>query len=213
MSTVLPNRETSRVPIMTALLVITVVLLLAFTYVTTLMQHATTIFAQGQARWIQAHIQTVEGLRRYARTGDPSDYATAQAAMQVPVMFERARRHLASRRPDREAAVREFMAGGLEHADAERAAWFGRAFRVVPFARATLEAWATGDAQFDTLVAIGAQLRDAHTRGDSATIAALTSRIDDVDRGIYRSEHEFTTTLASAARMLPPIVVNSCSDR
>ena len=208
MSTSAPrSRESNRVALFAVLLGVTVSLLLAFAYLTVVTQHAAGISAQGQAMWMQSHTRGVMHLRRYARTGDPRELVSFDAAVRAPLAFERAR--LALQRPDRdrEQGVAAFVEGGLARPDAERLAQFGKIFRYVKPGRDAIAAWARGDAQIDSLQAHRRALRAAWARGDSAGVWAIVARVDAADAALVEIEREFSGLIADASRRLPPLML------
>lgn len=199
------RRESTRVTLFAVILGVTVALLLAFTYMTVVTQHAAGIYTQGQAIWMQSHTRAVMHLRRYWRTGDPRELASFESVVQAPLAFERARVLLHQDEPDPDAAVRAFIDGGFPPPDARRAAVLGRVFRYLESGRAGQAGWAAGDSLLHDLQVAAVELPAAHARGDTAAMTAIIARVDSTDAALLEVEREFSRNVADASRRLPPL--------
>jgi diguanylate cyclase (GGDEF)-like protein/PAS domain S-box-containing protein len=164
---------------------------------------ATRAFVAGEARWSKAQKDSVYALRKYAASGDESDYLAYLDAVAQPLGVRRARRAMEAPDPDPETAFQAFVVGGSDPDDARLMI---RVYRWVrhfpPFARA-VEIWAQGDAKIDRLHDLAAELRRdvlAGRRGDE--LAEPLAAVDRLNEELAALEDDFAATLGAGSRFL-----------
>src|ERR1700759_4608085 len=91
------------------LLTMTLMLLLSIACISTL--SSLRAYVNGEGRWSKAEGQAIADLRRYADSGDESDYQLLQSQLNVPLGDLTARLQLQSAEPDLLLARRGFLAG------------------------------------------------------------------------------------------------------
>src|SRR5215475_13039143 len=97
------------------LLTMTLMLLLSIVSISTL--SSLRAYVNGEGRWSKAEGQAIAHLRRYAVTGNETDYARFESQLAVPYGDRVARLQLQRDNPDLNLAAEGFLAGHNDPAD------------------------------------------------------------------------------------------------
>jgi signal transduction histidine kinase/ActR/RegA family two-component response regulator len=161
-------------------------------------------YVGGESLWSKGQKEAVQALYRFALTHDERDYRHYLSALIVPAADRRAR--IALERPERDVdeAVRWFVIGGNDPADADELVQLFVRFGRASYMRRAIAIWVAGDSAIAELRRQGSRLHALIATGsrDSAAYRALLDGIAHTDRRLTVLEADFSTTLADGARWL-----------
>lgn len=168
------------------------------------LQAASTAWIVGQSHWSRGQQRAVAALDRYLDTGQPQALADAQAALDVPLGDMDARKALERHVPDTEAARAGFLRGGNAPSDIRRLVLSYRYGRELAHFRTASTLWQRTDTGLLELQSLARQIEAGHRQGalDDAARSSLRNRLQRADAALQDLAHEFTSALASMARLV-----------
>jgi signal transduction histidine kinase len=166
-------------------------------------------YVGGESLWSKGQKDAVYHLQRYVATHDPAEYRAFQEALKVPLGDRRGRLALEQSPPDRDAARLGFLAGGNHPDDVEGMIDLFVRFRHVSFMAAAIDIWAEGDEQIAELAALGHEMEERISSGDTGSpeLAALAIELPRLNRRLTELEERFSTTLGEASRIVSRLVL------
>lgn len=160
-------------------------------------------YVTGESLWSKGQKDAAYSLRRYAETGNATDYQRYRRAIRVPQLVRLAREAMQQADPDDALATELFRIAGVSRADAADMVSLYRRFGGLGPMREATAIWTQGDVLIRELETVAAALHAAVTGGaafDAPLRRALSQRIDRINARLTPIELDFTRLLADLAR-------------
>lgn len=163
-------------------------------------------YVGGEGLWSKAQKEAVNSLVKYTGTHQESDYRQYTNYLRVPLGDKQARLELDKPTPDSVVVRAGFIQGGNSPDDVDDLTFLYRHFHGISYMRSAIGIWARGDADITTLQDVASNihavvLNTSLTAAEQQTqIAALTSRVYDLDTRLTSLEDQFSATLGSGSR-------------
>lgn len=159
-------------------------------------------YVAGEAAYSKGQKGAVLALHRYARSGDPADFAEYESLIGIPVNDARAREILEDSSRPREESHRFLEAGQNHPDDVAGMAWLFRYLGETPLFAPQIEIWREADRKVAELVLTAEALaREIGAGGpEAAAVPGLLARIDAIDTQLTEIETAFSNRMGEAAR-------------
>ncbi len=168
-------------------------------------------YSEGNSNWSKEQKEAVFQLMRYAETHDEADFHRYQAAIAVPLAFQRFRMELQKPDPDM-AIVHKALRDGLTHPDdVESGITFFRRFHRMPPMSEVIKVWERGDVLIAQLMATADELHAAIEGGDATPeqLNAIRDRMLSINAQLTPMSQEFTRSLGAASRQTQIVLLVS----
>ncbi|WP_199097017.1 EAL domain-containing protein [Dyella sp. ASV21] len=158
-------------------------------------------FVGGESHWSKGQKIATAHLERYLTDASESEYQQFRQAIAVTQGDRNARLELDKPNPDMAIVEREFVAGGIDHADVPGMARLYRYFHAVPPIARAIAIWQQGDELIDQTMALGEQIHARATLGehDAPSSNRYRAQLRDLDERLTPLENAFSAALGQAS--------------
>jgi len=163
-------------------------------------------YVGGEGLWSKSQKEAVSSLVRYASSRQESDYLQYEKFLQVPLGDRQARLEMDKPNPGYAVVRNGFIQGGNSPDDVGDLTFLYRNFHRVSYMHDAIAVWTAGDADIAELQGLAGQMHTTLLDTSlspavrQAQVAALVTKVYDLDVKLTLLENQFSATLGNGSR-------------